>query len=524
MSTTSTDTLNGSATERGTREAQVLVVGAGVSGIAVVVALHKAGITDIALIEAGDEVGGTWRDNTYPGCACDVPSILYSFSFEQNPEWTRFFAPQPEIQAYVNDVARKYGIDRLAEFGTVAAGSRWDEASQRWIVQTNKGEIRAQWVVAATGPLQQPKLPDVPGLEDFDGHVFHSATWDHDYDLAGKRVAVVGTGASSVQFVPMIQPKVGELVLFQRTPSWVLPRMDRKITKLERTLFRRVPGVQNFFRQLLWLVLEGQLQGQRRPKIMQQAQKIGLRHLKRQVKDPQLRKALTPTFTLGCKRLLMSNTYYKALAAPNATLIPQALREVRGNTVVAADGTEREVDAIIFGTGFHVTDPPIAEHVRGRSGMSLAEGWAGSPQAYLGTVVPDAPNAFLMVGPNFGNGHTSVFLPVEAQAGFIADAIRACKAAGVEAIEVRRDVHDRWNEAVQEGLRGTVWNDGGCASYYLDATGRNSTIYPWSTIDLKRRMRRFTLGDFHTAGKGEPLPELPMPRPSTAPAEQAPVS
>ncbi|MDO9354326.1 MAG: NAD(P)/FAD-dependent oxidoreductase [Solirubrobacteraceae bacterium] len=508
--TSPTTSPDGAAPKTFPREAQVLVVGAGVSGIAVVVALRKQGIEDIVLIEAAEAFGGTWRDNTYPGCACDVPSLLYSFSFEQNPGWTRFFAQGPEINAYVSDVARKHGVDELVQFGTQALGSRWDEDAKRWIVDTTRGQIRAQWVVAATGPLQVPKMPELPGLEDFPGPVFHSATWDHDVDLAGKRVAVVGTGASSIQFVPKIQPKVKQLVVFQRTASWVLPRPDRPITKVERFLYRRVPGLQNLVRQIIFIVLEGQQFGQRHPRIMRQAQKLGLLHLRRQVKDPKLREALTPDFTLGCKRLMMSNTYFGAVTAHNATVVPQALARVNGSTVIAADGSEHEVDVIIFGTGFHVTDPPIASAVTGRSGVSLAEGWRGSPQAYLGTMVPDAPNAFLMVGPNIGNGHTSVFLAVEAQAGFIADAVRSAAQAGVEAIEVRRDVFERWNTKVQAGLKGTVWNDGGCASYYLDATGRNSTIYPWSSIDLRRRMRGFTLGDFHTAGKGEALPALPV--------------
>jgi cation diffusion facilitator CzcD-associated flavoprotein CzcO len=514
MTTTATSTPDAQAVVRDTR---VLIVGAGVSGIAVVVALRRAGIHDFTLIEAADDVGGTWRDNTYPGCACDVPSLLYSFSFAQNPNWTRAFAKQPEIQAYVRGVAREHGIDQIVRTGVEAQGSHWDDDQQRWIVQTNEGVYRAQFVVAATGPLQQPKLPEIPGLDAFPGEVFHSATWNHDYDLSGKRVAVVGTGASAVQFIPKIQPTVGELVLFQRTPSWVLPRPDRRIGKLEMTLMRRVPGLQRALRTGLWLVMELQQQAQRRPKLMQQVQKIGLRHLKRQVKDPALRAALTPTFTLGCKRLLMSNTYYRALTASNATVVPHAITRVEGSTVIGADGTRREVDAIIFGTGFHVTDPPVAQHVRGRSGLSLAEAWGDSPQAYLGTMAPDVPNSFLMVGPNFGNGHTSVFLPIEAQAGYIADALVAAEAAGAQAIEVRPEVHARWNAKVQDALKGTVWNAGGCASYYLDASGRNSTIYPWTTIDLRRRMRHFDLGDFHTAARGERLPG------PTAPAPPAPL-
>jgi cation diffusion facilitator CzcD-associated flavoprotein CzcO len=488
------------------RDTQVLIIGAGVSGIAVVVALRKRGITDFTIIESASEVGGTWRDNTYPGCGCDVPSLLYSFSFEQNPNWTRTFAKQPEIQAYVRGVAKKHGIDRILRSGVEATASTWDEAQQRWIVETSEGTYRAQFIVGATGPLQHAKIPDIPGLASFAGAVFHSAKWNHDYDLAGKRVAVVGTGASAIQIVPTIQPTVSQLVLLQRTPSWVLPRPDFPVGRFERSALRFIPGLQRALRTGLWLFMELQQQAQRRPKLMQQLQKLGLQLLKRQVRDPELRRALTPTFTLGCKRLLMSNTYYKALTAPNATVVPHALERVTEHTVVGADGSEHEVDAIVFATGFHVTDPPIADAVRGRSGKTVAESWGPSPQAYLGTVAPDIPNAFLMVGPNLGNGHTSVFLPIEAQAGYIADAVATMRDAGIEAIEVRPQVHEQWNAKVQKALQGTVWNDGGCASYYLDSTGRNSTIYPWTTIDLRRRMRRFKLGEFNAARKGERLP------------------
>ncbi len=494
------------------RDTRVLIVGAGVSGISVAHYLRKKGIHDFLVVEAADDFGGTWRANTYPGCACDVPSLLYSFSFAQNPDWSHFFAPQPEIQEYVKGVARDEGLaSGLVSFGTEATAAHWDEHQQRWLIETTKGLYRAQYVVAATGPLNEPSLPDVPGLADFPGGLFHTARWDASFDPKGKRVAVVGTGASGIQLVPKIQPQVDKLVLFQRTPSWVLPRPDRKITKVEKLALRYVPGLQRLVRTILWVTLEGQQLGQRHPKIMQQAQKLGLWNLKRQVADPELRRQLTPKFTLGCKRLMMSNTYYPALTAPNATVVPHALAEVRGNTVVGADGSEHEVDAIIFATGFHVTDPPVASAVRGRSGATLAEGWGESPQAYLGTMAPDVPNAFVMVGPNLGNGHTSVFLPVEAQAGYIADAITTAAEAGVEAIEVRRDVHDAWNKAVQRGLQGTVWNAGGCASYYLDSTGTNSTIYPWTTFDLQRRMRGFKLTDFHTARKGERLPAPIVP-------------
>ncbi|MBO9531832.1 MAG: NAD(P)/FAD-dependent oxidoreductase [Solirubrobacteraceae bacterium] len=516
MTTTDASPAEGTTPDQ-VRDARVLIVGAGVSGMTAAIALQKAGVRDdeVLIVDAGDEVGGTWRDNTYPGCACDVPSILYSFSFAQNPDWSRQFARQPEIQEYVRGVAKRFGLDRRVEFGVRAGAGRWDDDAQRWIVETSAGTVRAQFVVAAAGPLYEPKLPEVDGIERFAGDIFHSSRWDHSVSLEGKNVVVVGTGASAIQLVPKIQPIVGKLTLLQRTPSWVLPRPDRKIPKIERWLYRRVPGLQNFVRQCFRVVLEGQQLGQRHPRVMQQAQKLGLWNLRRQVKDPVLRKALTPQFTLGCKRLMMSNTYYPALVAPNATVVPHALTEIRERSIVAADGTEHPADVIVFATGFHVTDPPIAGQVKGRSGNSLSDSWGESPQAYLGTVAPDVPNSFLMVGPNLGNGHTSIFLPVEAQAKWIAQAVTTAQREGIEALEVKWDVHQRWNAAVQAGLRNTVWNAGGCASYYLDASGRNSTIYPWTTYDLDRRMKRFDLADFNTSRAGEHLPELPVRLPAT---------
>ncbi|MEA2484772.1 MAG: hypothetical protein QOC55_2719, partial [Thermoleophilaceae bacterium] len=477
------------------RDFEVVVVGAGFAGVGAAIKLHEAGFDDFAVLEKADRLGGTWRDNTYPGCGCDVPSAVYSFSFARNPDWSHAYAGQQEIQDYLERTAGEFGVTPRIHFGTEVLEARWSEDEQRWHIETSAGPYTARAVIAGAGPLHEPNLPDVPGIDTFEGNVFHSARWDHDYDLTGKRVAVVGTGSSAIQFVPMIQPQVEQLYLFQRTAPWVIPKFDRRVTDAEKKLFRRFPATQQALRNAFYYLFEATQLAQRRPRVMQQLQKLALIHLKRQVTNPELRRALTPHFTLGCKRILLSNTYYPALQQPNAEVVPHAMREIRAHSVVGADGVEREVDAIIFGTGFHVTDMPIAERIRGADGRSMAEAWQGSPRAYLGTTVAGFPNLFMLIGPNVGNGHTSAIILIEAQLEYALGALRAMQERGLASVAVRPEVQSAWNERVQAALAGTVWNSGGCQSYYLDRNGTNSTIYPWTTIDLRRRTARFRLDE-----------------------------
>jgi cyclohexanone monooxygenase len=421
---------------------------------------------------------------------------VYSFSFAPNPSWSRVYAEQGEIQDYLEKTADEYGVTERIQFGAEVLEARWSPEETRWHVNTTRGRYSSRVLIAGAGPLHEPKLPDLPGLATFKGKVFHSARWDHDYDLADRRVAVVGTGSSAIQFVPMIQPKLKQLYLFQRTAPWVLPKFDRRIKPGEKSLYRRFPKVQKAIRNALYHLFEGVQLAQRRPHVMRRIEKVAGLHLKSQVKDPELRRRLTPNFTLGCKRMLFSNTYYPALQQPNATLVPHAVSEVRENSVVGADGVEREVDTIIFGTGFHITDPPIAARVHGADGRSIADGWAGSPRGYLGTSVAGFPNFFLLIGPNIGNGHTSAIVLIEAQMRYIVEALKTMRSRGLGTAEVRREVQDAFNERVQAALAGTVWNAGGCQSYYLDRNGTNSTIYPWTTIDLRRRTARFEADDY----------------------------
>jgi cation diffusion facilitator CzcD-associated flavoprotein CzcO len=481
-----------------------IVVGAGFAGIGAAIKLEEAGFDDFVVLEKSDNLGGTWRDNTYPGCACDVPSAVYSFSFAQNPDWSRGFAEQPEIQEYLERTASDHGVGRRIHYRTEVREATWNPADQLWQLDTSAGGYTARVLIAGAGPLHEPNLPDLPGLESFEGKAFHSARWDHEYDLAGKRVAVLGTGSSAIQFVPEIQPKVEHLYLFQRTAPWVLPKPDRRVSKIERTLYRRLPLAQRALRAALYNTQELIQLAQRRPAVMNRVGKLMIRHMHRQVKDPELRRALTPNFTLGCKRMLLSNTYYRALTQPNATLVPHGVTEIRTHAVVGADGVEREVDAIIFGTGFHVTDPPIAERVRGADGRSIADHWQGSPRAYLGTTVAGFPNFFLLIGPNLGNGHSSAIVLIEAQLRYILDALRTMRERDAVTVEVRRDVQAAYNERVQKALANTVWNAGGCKSYYLDRNGTNSTIYPWTTLDLRRRTARFDAKDYLLGGAAVP--------------------
>ncbi|MEW2049306.1 NAD(P)/FAD-dependent oxidoreductase [Streptomyces sp. NPDC005476] len=475
---------------------EVIVVGAGISGVGAGARLREAGIRDFLIIEAADDFGGTWRANTYPGCQCDVPSRLYSYSFAPNPDWTRVYAHQPEILAYVRRVADTWRLREHTLFGVSVTEARWQPGQARWLVRTETGEYTARFLVAGAGPWNEPLLPDVPGLDRFPGEVFHSARWNHDYALRGKRVAVLGTGASAVQFVPAIAPEVARLHLFQRTAQWVLPKLDHHIPKAERWAMRRLPGVRAAVASLEYRAMETLGRGFRRPALMRGVQAVARAHLRAAVRDAGLRRKLTPDYTLGCKRILFSNHYYPALNRPNVAVHAAAVQAVEGTTVHGADGSTAEVDAIVLGTGFHILDTPLSGLVRDGAGRSLADHWRGSPEAYLGTVVAGFPNAFLLLGPGLGTGHSSAFAILEAQLDLVLSAVRAAREGGWTALEVRGDVQAAYNARLQAALAGTVYNSGGCRSYYLDVNGRNSFSWPWSTDRLRAEVGRFDARDF----------------------------
>ncbi len=475
----------------------VLVIGAGPSGIGAAIKLAEHGF-DFAILEKGMSVGGTWRDNTYPGCACDVPSALYSYSFEPNPEWTRAFAGQREIRAYLENVAKKYDVPRHVRFGVEVLRAAFREGL--WHVETNQGTYTANVVISASGPWNQPKIPAIPGLETFAGEVFHSARWNHTHDLTGKRVAVVGSGASAVQFVPEIAKKVERLHLFQRTAQWVLPKPDHYVPASERWLMRTFPRAQRALRRAEYLSQEALGLGFRHPWILQQVQRIGRRHLEATVADPVLRAKLTPDYTLGCKRILLSNSYYRSLTRPNVDVLATEVTKIDGHRVTGADGSTVEVDTLIFGTGFHILDMPVANRIVDAEGKSLSDHWQGSPRAYLGTTVPGFPNFFLLLGPSLGTGHSSAFSILEAQLAYVLDGLRKMRAERLATVDVRAEVLDAYHAEVQEALGGTVYNSGGCSSYYLDRNGKNTFAWPWSTPALERRIHDFDLDAYETTG------------------------
>jgi cation diffusion facilitator CzcD-associated flavoprotein CzcO len=483
-------------------EVDVAVIGGGFSGLGMAIRLKREGFDDFVVLERDEEVGGTWWANTYPGCACDVPSHLYSFSFELNPEWTRTYSRQAEIRDYLRRCTDKYGIRPHLRLGTAVTSAAWDDESSRWVIETERGTLRARMLVAGAGPLAEPKFPDIPGLETFEGKTMHSARWDHDYDVTGKRVASIGTGASAIQYVPAIQPKVAQLYAFQRTPPWIFPHTDRPTTRFERRLYKTFPFLQRLVRGLIYAARESNVPAfVKNPKRgMKLPEFLARRHMRKQISDPALLEKVTPSYTIGCKRILPSNKWYPAIQQPNVELITEGVEEIRPHSIVTGDGRELEVDAIIFGTGFHVTDMPVAKYVRGRDGSTLDELWQGSPRAYLGTAIPGYPNLFMLCGPNTGLGHNSMVYMIESQIEHVMCAVRTMSDRGAETVEVRPDVAERFNAELDERHEGTVWTTG-CSSWYLDDTGRNSTIWPDWTWRFRQRTAQFDAAAYEMRAK-----------------------
>lgn len=479
------------------RHVRVAIVGSGFAGLGAAIRLRQAGITDLVIIEQAGTVGGVWRDNVYPGCACDVESHLYELSCAPNPEWSQTFAPSGEIQAYLERVAGEFGLRPLIAFGTRVEEARWDTGALRWRLATTRGEVTADLLVIATGALSSPAVPELPGLAEFGGPVWHSARWNAAADLRGRRVAVVGTGASAVQIIPAIQPVVSRLTVFQRTPGWVIPRRNRPISEGRRRFLARHPG---WYRaQRRWVRFRRELLGVpfRHPAAMRGLQWVATHHLRRSIADPALRAKLTPRFVIGCKRIMLSDDYYPALAAPNVEVVAGAVTGFRPGAVLGPDGREHPADAVVFCTGFEVTEFPMSRHIRGRSGRTLAESWGASPRAHLGTTVPGFPNLFLLQGPNTGLGHTSVLLMAEAQIEHVVNAACYLRDRAVAAVEPTEAAEAAFVSEVDRRMAGTVWVTGGCRSWYLDRTGRNSTLWPGTTGEFHRRVAPFDPAEYH---------------------------
>ncbi len=480
---------------------RVAVVGSGFGGLGTAVNLKRAGIDDFVVLERADDLGGTWRDNTYPGCQCDVPSTLYCFSFAPNPEWTRTFPLQPEIWDYLRRVVDRFGLSRHIRYSHEVRAAAWDEPSGVWRVETAGGSFTAQVLVLAPGTLSEPAIAALPGLDRFEGKVFHSAAWDHTHDLGGERVAVIGTGASSIQFVPRIQPRVAELQLYQRTPPWVLPHPDRAVRGWETALWRAFPRAQHLWRAGVWSAREALVLGlAMEPRMMSALEHVAKTHLRAQVSDRVLRDKLVPNYRLGCKRILISNEYYPALTRPNVELIPGGIASVGPHSIVGGDGIRREVDTIICATGFRVAAPPWAARIVGRGGDSLADVWRPSMAAYLGTTVAGFPNAFMITGPNTGLGHSSMVYMIESQIAYVLAALKALDDLGVKSADVRPEVQGAYNRELQLRLARTVWNTGGCRSWYLDQSGRNTALWPSFTFRFRARTRTFNPGDYLLRG------------------------
>lgn len=484
---------------------QTIVIGAGISGVAAAVKLRKAGINDFVVLERATDVGGTWRDNTYPGCGCDVPSALYSFSFAPSQNWSHLFAKQPEIHRYVQDVVKQFNLNDVLRFGCELLEARWDAAQHLWLIQTSTGNYSARSVIFATGPITEPQIPKIDGLDSFKGEMFHSARWRHDIDLTGKRIAVIGTGASAIQFIPQIQPLAKHVVVFQRTAPWVLPKPDMQLGTRAKKLLTRYPEVQQKWRAAVSGSLKLINFGLRHPDTLQPVSWLSKQLLKLQVHDSTLRGKITPNFTIGCKRLLFANNYYPALQANNCDVVASGLVKVEGNTVIAANGERSEVDVIIWGTGFEVSHPPIGQRVINANGQRLSELWKNSsPEAFLGTALQDTPNAFLVLGPNI-LVYDSFIGIAEAQLDYIVDGIVKIQQHNIEQIVIKKQVLESHNQAVQQGLQNTVFNRGGCSSYYLDANGRNFAAWPWSLAHLKQRLQRLNLSDYDLRYKAQAL-------------------
>ncbi|NIH80315.1 flavin-containing monooxygenase [Amycolatopsis viridis] len=478
------------------RRPSVLIIGAGFGGLAVATELVRAGFADFTILERAEEIGGVWRANTYPGAGCDIPSPLYSFSHRPNPDWPRRFSLQPAIKRYLEDVAREYGVTDRIRFGTGVASAEFDEGTRRWRVRTEAGEvIEADVLVPAVGQLSRPALPEIAGRDSFRGPAFHSANWDHDCETAGKRIAVIGTGASAIQFVPHLQRVAKQVTVFQRSAPWVVPKNDVAYTRWQRRLFRRLPVTQKVERLRIWLVCELLSLGLVDvPLVRWFLGRLGTRHLARQVPDLQLRATLTPDYPPGCKRALFSNDYYPALTRPNVTVATEKIVEILPTGVRTADGVVHEADVLVYGTGFHATDFLVPMTVRGRGGVELAKRWRDGAWAYLGMTVPGFPNLFLVYGPNTNLGGNSIVFMLESQARYIVQAVRALAGRPGTALDVKPEVAARFDTALQRRLARSVWTR--CASWYRTGTGRIVNNWPGTVTRYRRRTRTLDLRDY----------------------------
>ena len=509
------------ATDTGPHELEhhdVIVVGSGFAGLGMAIQLRRHGLHDFVVLERAESVGGTWRDNHYPGCACDVPTPLYSFSFAPNPDWSHLYARHGELRTYLEACTDRFGVRGHLRFGTDVTGAAWDEAHQRWVVEVG-GEPRmtGRMLVGGFGGLSRPAYPAITGLEDFRGRLFHSAQWEHDVDLRGQRIGVIGTGASAIQLVPRVAKVARHVDVFQRTPGWIVPKLDLRISPRAKRLFRRVPATQRALRALIFGVTESVgYPITRKPALLKGLERRAAQHLARQVADPDLRARLTPSSRIGCKRILVSNDYYPALLEDHVDLVTAPIERVTATGVLTADGIAHELDVLVCSTGFRVQEVYMALDIRGRDGRHLRDVWAGGIEAHRGTSVAGFPNLALLSGPNTGTGSTSQVYMIESQVHYVLEMMRTMRRNGATEVEVSPDAQDAYNAWLQERMQDTVWLRGGCDSWYLDANGVNRTLYPGLSSAFRRSLREFRVAEHVLA------PARPRPTP-TVPAAPAPI-
>ena len=471
---------------------KVAIIGSGFAGLCMGIKLKEAGIDDFVIFEKADRLGGAWRDNTYPGCACDVQSQLYSFSFEQNPNWSRVFSPHNEIWDYMEHCAIKYKVNPHIQYNAAVTSAEYDEKKACWFVTVNGDKHEAQFLVTAPGGLSIPSIPNFKGKNTFKGPAFHSSEWDHDVDLTGKNVAIIGTGASTIQIMPQVAKKAASVNVFQRTPPWVMPKPDRAFTSLEKMLFKQLPIIMWFNRQRMYWSFEFRVLGfVINPKMMKLPQFLAKLYIKKTVKDPETQKKLTPNYTIGCKRILLATDYYQSYNRDNVHLLTEGIDTINPDGITSGDGTKHPADVIVYATGFKATEYLSNVKITGRKAKTLQEVWSDCPEAYLGTTVAGFPNLFLFTGPNTGLGHTSMLVMIEAQVQYIMDCLKKMKRKQVKEVEVKKSVQDVFNKKLQADIAKSVWQDGGCKSWYQTEDGRNPTLWPGFTFTFRNKTRRF---------------------------------
>ncbi|HEV2814581.1 MAG TPA: NAD(P)/FAD-dependent oxidoreductase [Solirubrobacteraceae bacterium] len=474
----------------------IAVVGGGLAGVGAAVMLRRAGHRDVTVFERGDRVGGVWHHNTYPGAACDVPSHLYEFSFAPNPRWSRRYAPQAEIQAYVEDLARREGVIDSVRTNCEVVGARWDAERTKWVLLTAKGTHEADVLITACGQLSVPARPQIAGLDDFSGPVFHTAEWDHDVELDGKRVAVVGTGCSAIQVVPSIQPRVARVDVYQRSPGWTFPKMDYAYKERTKRLFERFPALQRADRAAVFAFMEiGAAAMTSRPGLLKPFRAVGRWQINRAIKDPELRAKVTPKDEIGCKRIMLTDEWYPTLAKPNVDVVTERIAAVTPGGIRTQDGTERAHDVLVLATGFRSHGFVAPMEIVGEDSRALAEEWASVPRAYLGMSVPGFPNMFLLYGPNTNGGTGSVIYTIEANVKHVISALEELDRADARRIEVSRRAAEAFDRELRAALAGTVWHSG-CTNWYVDADGNDPNQWPWLWSQYRKRTERIRPGDY----------------------------